>query len=68
GWSKPADYNSQACASNPNAYYFCGVQAGTRGENPYPNAFPRGRNGCILADTQARGCDWEGAVGIVVCC
>ncbi|EMD63960.1 hypothetical protein COCSADRAFT_37678 [Bipolaris sorokiniana ND90Pr] len=68
GWSKPADFNSQACASNPNTRYFCGTLAGTRGENPYPNAFPRGRNTCTLADTLGRGCNWKGATGIVVCC
>ncbi|KAF5618395.1 g u mismatch-specific dna glycosylase [Fusarium sp. NRRL 52700] len=67
GWSKPADFNSQACESNPHVYYFCGTIAGTKGENPYPNAFPIRRDTCTLADTLGRGCHWKGAVGTVIC-
>ncbi|KAG7423383.1 hypothetical protein Forpi1262_v014514 [Fusarium oxysporum f. sp. raphani] len=68
GWSKPADFNSRACKSNPNTHYFCGTLASTTGVNPEPVAFPHGRDTCTLADTLGRGCDWKGARGIVVCC
>ncbi|KAF1928797.1 uncharacterized protein M421DRAFT_420020 [Didymella exigua CBS 183.55] len=68
GWSKPADFNSKACENNPNVWYFCGFSAGTKGQNTFPNAFPRGRNDCTLADTLGRGCDWKGARGMVLCC
>ncbi|WKT43922.1 hypothetical protein QSH57_008775 [Fusarium oxysporum f. sp. vasinfectum] len=68
GWAKPADFNSKECAGNPNAQYFCGVLSSTSGVNPEPNAFPWRRYTCALADTQGRGCQWEGAVGTVICC
>ncbi|KAI6754887.1 hypothetical protein HG530_012639 [Fusarium avenaceum] len=68
GWSKPATFNSKACASNPNVHYFCGTLGSTTNVNPYPDAFPIQRPGCTLADTLGRGCNWRGATGIVVCC
>ncbi|RBA09693.1 hypothetical protein FPRO05_05629 [Fusarium proliferatum] len=63
GWAKPADFNTKECAGNPNTQYFCGTLSGTRGENPEPNSFPWRRYTCALADTQGRGCHWQGAVG-----
>ncbi|QGI65240.1 hypothetical protein CEK26_009191 [Fusarium fujikuroi] len=63
GWSKPADHVSGDCAAD--AQYFCGTISGTRGENPEPNAFPIRRYTCSNADTLGRGCNWQGAVGVV---
>ncbi|KAF5983416.1 hypothetical protein FBULB1_3794 [Fusarium bulbicola] len=67
GWSKPADFISKACASNPNAHYFCGVVSGSKGENDYPKQFPIRRDACTSADTLGRGCDWQGAAGTIIC-
>ncbi|KAF4434164.1 hypothetical protein F53441_13717 [Fusarium austroafricanum] len=61
GWAKPATFNSPACANNPNAQYFCGAVAGTKGENQEPNAFPIRRDTCTIADTLGRACNWQGA-------
>ncbi|RYC77980.1 hypothetical protein BFJ63_vAg19145 [Fusarium oxysporum f. sp. narcissi] len=65
GWSKPARYNSQAC-ENGNVYYFCGVEAGTKGQNPEPAAFPHGHDNCNIAD--GNNCVWRGATGLIICC
>ncbi|RMZ70668.1 hypothetical protein GMOD_00000796 [Pyrenophora seminiperda CCB06] len=61
GWSAPGA-QSMCTADNKHTFYFCGQGALANGKNPFPGAFPHGRENCQIS---GYGCSWNGAEGSV---